>query len=233
MEQSVEVARGQSQLQRHHHRRLIRRAPLTVLPEADSVSQPPVLRSQGTDGHMLSSQNRKLIVVLASVTGVAGVVIGLGGLIVAIGGFYYAGSQLRLSKLTAQATFLLHLDEHLRQYDNVHRKLDSEDGPRWNPSEDDWPAIEAYMGVFERMQFLVERRVLNIQTVDRLYSYRIINIVRNDRIRSEKLCKKAEFWPDFYELWHSLQGERYWQKNIKYLGEPTASQVKPPAWQRP
>jgi hypothetical protein len=168
-------------------------------------------------------------VVLASLTDWAGLAIALCGLLVALGGFIYAGRQLLHSQRSAQGTFLLDLQEVLRQHDDVHRKLDSDAGEHWAPSDDEWPAIEAYMGVFERVELLVENKILDIETVDRLYSYRVINIVRNDRIRTEKLVEKAEFWPDFFRLWESLQGRKYWEANLAYLGEPTASTARPPA----
>jgi hypothetical protein len=116
----------------------------------------------------------------------------------------------------------------LRQHDEVHRRLDSPAGERWASSDDEWPAIEAYMGVFERIQLLVEKKILNIETVDRLYSYRVISIVRNDHIRREMLVEKREFWPDFYKLWNRLGECEYWNENLAYNGEATASKVRPP-----
>lgn len=91
------------------------------------------------------------------------------------------------------------------------------------------------MGVFERIQLLVERKILDIKTVDRLFSFRVINIVLNDHIRSEKLGEKAEFWPDFLELWKSLQGQKAWEANLKYLeyhGEAAVSRARPPTAER-
>jgi hypothetical protein len=165
---------------------------------------------------------------LASFTDWAGLAVGVCGLLLAMGGFYYAGRQLLHSQRSAQGAFLLDLEEVLRQHDEVHRKLDSPGGREWAPSDNEWPAIEAYMGVFERIQLLVERKILDIETVDRLYSYRVINIVLNEHIRSEKLKKKAAFWPDFFKLWKSLQEQKYWKKNLQYHGEATASRARPP-----
>jgi hypothetical protein len=168
-------------------------------------------------------------VILASFTDWAGLAVALCGLLLAMGGFSYAGRQLLHSQRSAQGAFLLDLEGMLRQHDEVHTKLDSPTGRAWAPSDDDWPAIEAYMGVFERIQLLVDRKILDIETVDRLYSYRVINIVLNDRIRSGKLDEKAAFWPDFFELWKGLQGQKYWEKNLEYHGEATASRARPPA----
>ena len=104
----------------------------------------------------------------------------------------------------------------LRHHDAVHVKLDSEWGADWKPSPEEWPAIEAYMGVFERIQVLIDERVLTLRTVDRLYSYRVLNIVSNDHIRAEKLVEKEQFWPDFCKLWHGLERCPLWNENVQY-----------------
>jgi hypothetical protein len=77
-------------------------------------------------------------------------------------------------------------------------------------------AVEAYMGVFERIQLLIDEKILDLDTVDRLYSYRILNIVSNERIWKEKLVEKEQFWPDFTRLWHSLEERPYWRRNVDY-----------------
>jgi hypothetical protein len=146
----------------------------------------------------------------------AGLVLALGGLLVALGGFIYAGRQLFLSQRSARGSFLLDVEEMLRHHDHVHTKLDSKGGADWNPATEEWPAVEAYMGVFERIQLLIEERILELGTVDRLYSYRVLNIVSNDYIRKEKLVEKAQFWPDFCRLWHSLEACPYWKRNVDY-----------------
>jgi hypothetical protein len=149
----------------------------------------------------------------------AGLVLALGGLLVALGGFAYAGRQLLFSQRSARGTFLLDLEEVLRYHDKVHLKLDSADGENWNPAPDEWPAVEAYMGVFERIQLLIDWSILDIETVDRLYSYRILNIVNNDYIAKEKLGEKAQFWPDFCRLWQSLEHCQYWKRNLTWRAQ--------------
>lgn len=62
------------------------------------------------------------------------------------------------------------------------------------------------MGLFERVWVLVKDGSLDIEVVERLYGYRIENIVINDRIRKIKLEDKsrARYWIDFIELWRAL-----------------------------
>jgi hypothetical protein len=100
----------------------------------------------------------------------------------------------------------------------VHRQLDDEhEGPDWQPTGKEMSDVEAYMDVFERIQILVEQGSVDIATVDRLYSYRVINLTRNRHIVREKLEIKGEFWSDFCALWRELEGCPYWRRNIKFL----------------
>jgi hypothetical protein len=151
-------------------------------------------------------------------------IVALGGLLAAIGGFFYAGLQLRHAQRSARGTFLLDLEEMLRHHDKIHIKLEPGGEEDWKPAgPDDWAAVEAYMGVFERIQLLVEERILDLDTVDRLYSYRVLNIVNNEHIRKEKLVEKGQFWTDFRKLWHSLENCYFWKINAEYLAEAGGS----------
>lgn len=139
-------------------------------------------------------------------------------LAVAAAGFLYAGLQLRASQRAARGSFLLEIHEALRHHDSVHRRLDQEDGFDWSPkAEGKMADLEAYMGVFERIQILVEQGSLDLETVDRLYSFRIVNVTRNGHIFDEKFETKAVFWSDFQRLWRNLEACPYWQRNVEFL----------------
>ena len=68
----------------------------------------------------------------------------------------------------------------------------------------DGPDIESYMGLFERNQVLVAADMIDIGTVDRLYSYRLFNIADNPIIYQEKFVKRGYGWRDFIKLWKAL-----------------------------
>lgn len=117
--------------------------------------------------------------------------------------------------------FLLRLDKALRQHQDVHTRLRpggdwSRVGPggEWRKEVSgpefpkDGPAIESYMGLFERIRLLVEEGVIDIGTVDRLYGYRLSNIVSNPIIFQKKLVELADGWTDFIKLWGELAGYR-------------------------
>jgi hypothetical protein len=130
----------------------------------------------------------------------------------AIGTVLYARKQLLIAQKTAYGDFLLRLDEAFVRHKVVHVKLRFGDKyPKVvRPFEfpKDWPAIESYMGLFERIQVLVEEKIIDIDVVDRLYGYRLFNIVANPVIYREKLVKIADGWRDFIKLWLALQKQR-------------------------
>ncbi len=147
------------------------------------------------------------------------------GLLLAAWGLKYAAGQLvesrkvaeeskrvaEESKRIAQGEFLLRLDEMLRHHDRVHRRLRprGEWGQRGGPSPDDgeaWADIESYMGLFERIKVLIDNGIIDRGIVDRLYGYRVSNIIDNDIIRIGKLenPETRDGWSDFLALARDL-----------------------------
>ena len=63
------------------------------------------------------------------------------------------------------------------------------------------------MGLFERIKVLVDNRIIDLKTVDRLYGYRITNIVKNKKIKTGKLenPETKEGWQNFIELSSALK----------------------------
>lgn len=162
------------------------------------------------------------------------------GLLFAAAGLFYSAQQLKAAKKIAQGDFLLHLDEMFRRHDRVHRRLRpggdwhlSQDGPA---NADEWADVDSYMGLFERIKILVDNNIIDLDTIERLYGYRIYNIVANDTIREQKISSfyprlkqsrvvrqwteletwenlKAQErenhpWCKFVELWDAIQGHR-------------------------
>ena len=70
-----------------------------------------------------------------------------------------------------------------------------------------WADVDGYMGLFEMVKVLVDGKVIDLVTVNRLYGYRITNIVRNEKIRQQKLDNPAtrSDWHDFIELAKALK----------------------------
>ena len=144
------------------------------------------------------------------------------GLILTGVGLIYAGIQLRASEKVAQGDFLLRLDVAFWRHYKIHKLL--RPGGDWSvPGKgpecaEDWADVEAYIGLFERVKVLVDDRIIDLETVNRLYGYRINNIVQNKIISTEKCLTSPEEWShlpdeerkkhgwfDFMELWHDLE----------------------------
>jgi len=126
-----------------------------------------------------------------------------------------ATEELKFSHDIARGQFLLHLDEILDSRKEAHlmlrrggKWLTEDKAPRtldectW--TSDEWASVEAYMGFFERVNILVEKGLLEIEEVKRLYGHRVINIVSNRVIYEAKLVREKNGWKDFLSLCDKL-----------------------------
>jgi hypothetical protein len=124
---------------------------------------------------------------------------------------------------SAQAIF--DLEEELARHEEVHTALSG--GPRWfGPGEERsrarWVAVETYMGLFERVENLIESGILEAAAVEENYGYRVGNLVADDLIYHEELVKRADGWRQFIRLWESLDRARQ-----ERLGRPLSSRRSP------
>lgn len=148
------------------------------------------------------------------------------GLVLTAIGLIYTGYQIYGAKRVARGEFLLHLDEILQKHNEVHIRLrpggdwaSRKTGPKNN---EEWAAVERYMGLFERVNILVEDKIIDIDTVDRLYGYRVINILENEIIHQAKLVKESRSWQDFIHLSEKVKQVRknrskWWYKLLKFF----------------
>jgi hypothetical protein len=122
-----------------------------------------------------------------------------------------AKEQLKQARIISAHDFLLRLDEALQRHTKVHLLLQpgfewgsNKDGPA---SAEEWFLVTSYMGLFERVNVLVESGIFELPTVDKLYGYRVYNIVANDAIRKAKLENSnfAPYWAEFIKLWLKLK----------------------------
>ena len=107
------------------------------------------------------------------------------------------------TSLANRARFWLDLRTHFYRYDDVHRKLRprgewaSGDGPT---TVDEWAQVEAYMGLFEHCEMMLEKGLIDERQFSEIYKYRLSNLVANDTICEEKLRKRPEGWISFVAL---------------------------------
>lgn len=122
-----------------------------------------------------------------------------------------ARNQLKNSRTIAYLDFLLRVDEAFQKHQEVHQLLqpafawgNNKAGPQ---SAEDWFKVTSYMGLFERVNFLIDIGAEQLEMVDKFHGYRVYNIVSNNTIREAKLenQKTAAYWEEFIRLWLKLK----------------------------
>ncbi|MEO8394223.1 MAG: hypothetical protein ABI700_14630 [Chloroflexota bacterium] len=69
------------------------------------------------------------------------------------------------------------------------------------------------MSVFERMNIMVEDKILDVALVDRLYGFRLIGIIANDAIY-DRLKSTGGEWQDFINLCYRVSEHREQSGNV-------------------
>jgi hypothetical protein len=114
-----------------------------------------------------------------------------------------AQKQLQHSRKIANLDALLRLDEAFQRHSEVHKLLqpafkwgNNKGGPN---SDEEWFMVTSYMGLFERVNFLIDIGIEELTMIDKFHGYRVYNIVSNDIIRRTKLENKtiAPYWREF------------------------------------
>lgn len=163
---------------------------------------------------MSHSTTSEYIALAGSIATVVAAVAAVVVLIYARGQINEAQKQLRHSRAIAHGDFLLRLDEAFQRHTKVHMLLqpdfdwgNNKSGP---VSPEDWFLVTSYMGLFERVNFLIQSEIEELAIIDKLYGYRVYNIVANDVIRRAKLEDKeiAPYWEGFIHLWLQLKSLR-------------------------
>jgi len=67
----------------------------------------------------------------------------------------------------------------------------------------DFDTLFTYLGLFERIKLLIDSGTLKLDEVDRLYGYRVQNIVKNDYLFN-LVKEKPETWQDFIQFCKQL-----------------------------
>ncbi len=136
---------------------------------------------------------------------------------VTIVGFLIAAVSLALTAFntrvtvkTNRARFWLDLRDRFGKHDEVHRRL--RPGGLWASGQgpdtpDEWAGVEAYMGLFEHCEVMLEQGLIDEATFREIYEYRLKNIVANETIRREKLQRLAPGWRRFLALLSRMEIE--------------------------
>lgn len=132
--------------------------------------------------------------------GVAGAILGV--IVGGIGSYILTRLQINEARKIAKAELLLQFDQRLSQYDVVHKAL--RPGGDWvnqsKPNTIHWAEVDAYMGAFERLNALIDDKVVDVKLAKKFYGYRLQNIVANNEIWKAKLQDENALWEDFLSL---------------------------------
>jgi hypothetical protein len=126
------------------------------------------------------------------------------GVIVAAGSLAFTAINTELTRRTSRARFWLDLRDQFAKYADVHFRLRSAGdwaGDKGGPANhEEWARVEAYMGLFEHCEIMLDQGIIDESTFVEIYRYRLSNIVANTVIRREKLCERASGWKRFLAL---------------------------------
>jgi hypothetical protein len=124
---------------------------------------------------------------------------------VVIGGIslVFTAFNTRLTSRSNRARFWLDLRDRFARHDDAHRHL--RPGGKWSgggapTTPEEWADLEAYMGLFEHCEIMMRQGLIDGKTFEKIYGYRVQNIVSNNAIRKTKLVQLSHGWQDFLAL---------------------------------
>lgn len=136
-------------------------------------------------------------------------------------GLVYTAIQVRRAQRTARSQFLLQLYQMMEQHNDLHLKLTGlgwPDGRTGPESAKEWMQVGRALGLFEYIQILVRDRIIDIDTVDQLYSYRLFHLVNNETIKERHFGSQGR-WDGVVQLWKALEGKKNFQLTRKLASE--------------
>jgi hypothetical protein len=126
------------------------------------------------------------------------------GVTIAAASLLYTAFNARLTLKTTRARFWLDLRDRFHRFDALHVKLSTNgewNGSKGGPqSREEWIPVEAYMGLFEHCELMLEDGLLDAKTFRKIYRYRVSLILNNPTIVRAKLIDHAADWDDFLKL---------------------------------
>lgn len=132
------------------------------------------------------------------------------GVLVGAGSLAFAAVNLMFALRTNRAKFWLELRSAFGKHDDVHRKL--RPGGEWEnnggPNKpEEYAQVEAYMGLFEHCEIMLSQKLIDEETFREIYRYRLINLLSNDWVRIEKVCRRPDGWRRFIDLLRRMKVE--------------------------
>src|SRR5215216_7423114 len=92
----------------------------------------------------------------------------------------YISRQVNVTRQQTKGQFLLALDDQFARTDSLTIRMVNESN--FVPTSAEWPDILRMMSVFERINVMVDDNILDVALVDRLYGFRLMNVIANNVI---------------------------------------------------
>lgn len=135
-------------------------------------------------------------------------------------GLFYAGMQLRDSRKVSKSQFMLELYKIIDEHNELHLELTKQgfaNGTFQPRTDEEWLRIGRLMGLFEHINSLEKSGIIDIRTIDKLYSYRIIPLVKNEHIYDKHIDPNTKSWLGFKELLYKLDEQpNFKEMNTNY-----------------
>jgi hypothetical protein len=126
------------------------------------------------------------------------------GVIIALLALFYTAIQILQNTNISRAKFWLELEKMFSLHDEVHMKL--RPGGEWTKEGEgpktvqEWAKVEDYMGLFEHCEIMLQKKLIDQETFQAIFSYRLNNIVANKIIVEAKLIREKGYWANFMRL---------------------------------
>jgi hypothetical protein len=125
--------------------------------------------------------------------------------IAGVGSLLYISRQVNVARQQTKGQFLLALDEQFEKATEITIRLLNE--PGFKPVGVAWGEVWKVMSIYERINIMVEDKIIDIGIVDRLYGFRLMAIIANDDIYQRVQAMGAE-WQDFIDLCRAVVRHR-------------------------
>lgn len=131
------------------------------------------------------------------------------GVVIAATSLVFTAINTRSTLKTNRARFWLDLRDRFAKHDEVHRLL--RPGGDWSSGQgpetaEDWARVEAYLGLFEHCEIMLDQGLIDEPTFREIYAYRLKNIAANNQI-GKKLQRFASGWVRLFALMKRMEIE--------------------------
>ena len=112
--------------------------------------------------------------------------------------------QYKRDKEVNQATFILEYAKYFHSLNKVEDVMaildDYRMGNKNNLEKIDYRGLVNYLVWCEELATLYQKRVIDIETVDNIFSYTFFLVTNNKYVQERELCPQAEFYKGIYFL---------------------------------